>query len=148
MTNFSVGSGSPSPIPGQRISKEAQKSQALEKMQRFMQDASSPEQKTIVSRAMLGGVLGGMLGSLAGLKLDLPNNQSYTIQKGDNLNSIAKSQLGSGVSGEDVEKFIDKVLDLNPDIIKNPHEIYKGDTIAIPRASHEGAAKQVQSFVD
>lgn len=149
MTNFSVGSGSSSPIPGQRVSIEAKKAKATEAIRPLVEAFGAETIASCKSTATSPGGFGsGILGALCGMKITLPDSQAYTIQKGDNLNSIAKAQLGSKANGNEIEKFIDKVLDLNPDIIKNPHEIYRGDTIAVPRAPKEGAAKQVQKFLD
>jgi nucleoid-associated protein YgaU len=95
-----------------------------------------------------GAVIGGLMGGLIGQQIALPNNKVYTIQPGDNLTSIAKSQLGDNVNGNDLEKYMNKILDMNEDVIQNPHMLYKGDTIALPAAPAQGQAKQVQQFLD
>lgn len=152
-------SSMPSTIPGQRVSQEAQKAQKREALIDSIKTARTQGEGAVAGvvqnainehakKNASGAVMGGLLGGLAGVVLALPNNKSYTIQAGDNLTSIAKSQLGDKVSGNDLEKYMEKILDLNEDVIKNPHMLYKGDTIALPAAPAQGQANNVQKFLD
>jgi nucleoid-associated protein YgaU len=142
-------------IPGERVSKEAQKAQKKEALQQVLTVGAAASlagagaaATAPFSGALAGAMIGGAIGSLVGKQLSLPNNKSYTIQPGDNLTSIAKAHLGPQASGNDVEKFMNKVIDLNEDIIDSPHQIYKGDTIALPVVPAQGQAKQIQNFVE
>jgi len=139
-----------STIPGQRVSQEAQKVQKQAALKETIKAgmAAAAAGVTMAGNPPAGAIIGGLLGGLVGLELALPNNKSYTIQPGDNLTSIAKSQLGDKVSGNELEKYMEKVLDLNEDVIQNPHLLYKGDTIALPAAPAQGQAKQIQNFLD
>lgn len=146
-------------IPGERVSKEAQKIQnqnkealknALDSMQQAA-DGTSPVAAgaaAVAGAAAAGIAVGGILGGLMGGILKLPNQQTYKIQPGDNLDSIAKKQLGPKATGNELEKYMNKILDLNKDIIKNPHELYKGDTIALPEHKASGSAAPAQKFVE
>lgn len=49
----------------------------------------------------------------------------YTVQKGDTLSKIAKKQLGSS-------KYVDAILELNKDTIKDASKIKVGMTIKLP----------------
>lgn len=150
MGNVNLKPSVPSTIPGQRVSQEAQKAQKQDALKKTVMAgmATAAAGATVAGNPTAGAMIGGMLGGLVGLQLALPNNKSYTIQPGDNLTSIAKSQLGDKVSGADLDKYMEKILDLNEDVIENPHMLYKGDTIALPAAPTQGQAKQIQKFLD
>ncbi|MBT9546256.1 MAG: LysM peptidoglycan-binding domain-containing protein [Candidatus Sericytochromatia bacterium] len=150
MGNVNLKPTLPSTIPGQRVSHEAQKAQKQEALKQTVMAgmAAAAAGTTVAGNPAAGAMIGGMLGGLVGLQLALPNNKSYTIQPGDNLTSIAKAQLGDNVNGNDLEKYMNKILDMNEDVIQNPHMLYKGDTIALPAAPAQGQAKQIQSFLD
>lgn len=155
MGNVNLKPSLPSTIPGQRISKEAQKAQKQDALKQSISialagtgAAAGAAGSAAIGTPAAGAIIGGLLGGLVGVQLALPNNKSYTIQPGDNLTSIAKSQLGDKASGNELEKYMEKVLDLNEDVIQNPHVLYKGDTIALPAAPAQGQAKQIQNFLD
>ena len=61
----------------------------------------------------------------------LSNTEPYTIKKGDWLSKIAKRRLGDAM-------LWPKVWVLNPQI-ENPHLIYPGDVITVPKHSREYA---------
>ncbi len=150
MGNVNLKPTLPSTIPGQRISNEAQKAQKKDAVIQAVKSGMKAMGAGAVFNGSqpAGAVIGGLMGGLVGLQLALPNNKSYTIQPGDNLTSIAKSQLGDNVNGNDLEKYMNKILDMNEDVIQNPHMLYKGDTIALPAAPAQGQAKQIQNFLD
>lgn len=115
-------------IPGQRVAKKAQES---------VQD---------LNQALASQALNLQLKS--GKHLLLPNYIPYTIQPGDNLTSIAQRQLGPQASAQQVEKYINQILDLNEDIIENPHQLYQGDVIAIPVVPIQGKSQAQHKFLD
>jgi nucleoid-associated protein YgaU len=150
MGNVNLKPTQPSTIPGQRVSQEAQKAQKKdEAIQAVKAGMKAMGAGAVFNGSQsAGAVIGGLMGGLIGQQIALPNNKVYTIQPGDNLTSIAKSQLGDNVNGNDLEKYMNKILDMNEDVIQNPHMLYKGDTIALPAAPAQGQAKQVQQFLD
>lgn len=126
-----------SPI-GQRVSIEARKIQQQEDA--LCQAAPLPP----------GGLKAADLlkGLQSGSSLKLPEGQAYKVQAGDNLSGIARKSLGPNASNGAIEKFMEKVLDLNEDLIKNPHQLYVGDTIALPKAPQQGSAATIAGFLD
>lgn len=126
-----------SPI-GQRVSLEARKIQRQEDA--LCQAAPLPP----------GGLKAADLlkGLQSGASLKMPEGQAYKIQPGDNLSGIARKTLGTNASNGEIEKFMEKVLDLNEDLIKNPHELFVGDTIALPKAPRQGRAATIAEFLD
>jgi len=144
----------PSRIPGERVSQAAQKAQNVENLKNQLKVGAAAAGigaaavAGMTSGPATGAMIGGMLGAAAGAILTLPNNKTYTIQAGDNLTSIAKQHLGPEATAHQIEKFINKTLDLNEDLIDNPHQIYKGDTIAVPAGPAQGQAQNIAPFLD
>lgn len=141
-------------IPGERISKEAQKIEKVNAIKTAVANAKNAATAGAVAAgamgvgAAAGAAAGGILGGLMGGVLKLPNQQTYKIQPGDNLTYIAKLHLGPTADGNQIEKFVNEVLDLNEDIIANPHELYSGDTIALPAQKAAGNAAPTQKFLE
>jgi nucleoid-associated protein YgaU len=57
--------------------------------------------------------------------------QSYVVEKGDNLSSISKRFYGKS-------KFWKQIFDANRDTIENPDLIYPGQTIVLPAIDTDG----------
>lgn len=57
--------------------------------------------------------------------------QSYTVEKGDNLSSISKRFYGKS-------KYWKQIFDANRDTIENPDLIYPGQTINLPAIDTDG----------
>jgi len=51
--------------------------------------------------------------------------QSYTVQKGDSLSRIAKSQLGDANAWK-------RIFEANRDVLDDPDKIFPGQTLKIP----------------
>jgi nucleoid-associated protein YgaU len=57
--------------------------------------------------------------------------QTYTVEKGDNLSSISKRFYGKS-------KYWRQIFDANRDTIENPDLIYPGQTIRLPAIDTDG----------
>lgn len=57
--------------------------------------------------------------------------QTYTVEKGDNLSSISKRFYGKS-------KFWKQIFEANRDTIENPDLIYPGQTIKLPAIDTDG----------
>ena len=57
--------------------------------------------------------------------------QTYTVEKGDNLSSISKRFYGKS-------KFWKQIYEANRDTIENPDLIYPGQTINLPAIDTDG----------
>jgi nucleoid-associated protein YgaU len=57
--------------------------------------------------------------------------QTYTVEKGDNLSSISKRFYGKS-------KYWKQIFDANRDTIENPDLIYPGQTINLPAIDTDG----------
>ncbi|MBA4027037.1 MAG: hypothetical protein C0473_02230 [Cyanobacteria bacterium DS3.002] len=67
---------------------------------------------------------------------DSPDNKIYDVKKGDNLWNIARRELGSTSSNDQIQKFVKQVADLNQ--VKNPDLILPGQKIRLPIIKHPG----------
>ncbi|MFN4151873.1 MAG: LysM peptidoglycan-binding domain-containing protein [Candidatus Sericytochromatia bacterium] len=56
----------------------------------------------------------------------------YNIKTGDTLESISNKTLSKTSSVKEKDEFINGIVNLNSDIIKDKNKIYAGDTIALP----------------
>ena len=93
------------------------------------------------SMALVGIGTGAILPeNFLGKKINLPNNDVYTIKEGDTLNGIAKNIVGEKAPAEEINKCAQEIAKLNADIIKDKNEIHTDDKIALPRV-REGKAK-------
>jgi nucleoid-associated protein YgaU len=62
---------------------------------------------------------------------DSSAQQTYTVEKGDNLSSISKRFYGKS-------KYWRQIFDANRDTIENPDLIYPGQTIRLPAIDTDG----------
>lgn len=141
MGNMSIRAGTPFQVPGERVAKQVRQAETQRNalLQQLKEAVTTPGESVL-------GTLGKL--AAAGKQLVLPNHIAYTIQAGDNLTSIAQKQLGPQADANQVEKYMNQILELNEDIIQNPHQLYKGDVIAVPVVPVQGQAQVVQKFLD
>lgn len=60
-----------------------------------------------------------------------PDTEIYTVKDGDTLGSIARKQIGKKVPFSEVNKYIDEILKLNPDVVKNKNLVFPKDKIIL-----------------
>lgn len=69
------------------------------------------------------------------------NNGIYIVKDGDTLNGIARKIIGVKSTPTDIKNFIENVLKLNPDVIKNRNLVYKGQKLIIENISNKNASE-------
>lgn len=153
------------PVPlGSRVSEAANEAKAKNKSEAVIGAAvlggvGTAAIASMQARAFPAGIAGGVAGAIAGaalggaiaagMSIKLPGNEVYTIKSGDTLSDIARKSIGDNATAAEIDAFVDKIVNLNADIIKNENEIYTGDQIAIPKAANKaGSAKSEISFLD
>jgi formylglycine-generating enzyme required for sulfatase activity len=73
-------------------------------------------------------------------------NEIYIVKTGDTLTNISRKFIGKNATGVEIKKFIEEILVLNPNLVKNKNLVYQGDKLVINKTTKINLDKSDSSF--